>query len=362
MSFSIIASGGAQSPNGTYVVSPALNCIGAGLIIIAVCFSRGQTVSVADSLGNPYSLGYEVADAFGIPILQFLFTNAVVVGAAMTFLASSSSGPANPSIAVMALSAFGAVDLDSGQNQYTMSPITTGAISPVPATDFVVSAISMESGPAPTPGIGALAYSAAAAANAWGIGMSYQNPAPSTTYESWEWTGGSTVHCQTGIVSFSLSSSPVTGKSLKQKLFSQASVFAPLQALLGTNPFNWYDEQLDMNALASGKAAIVVRQLPRRPMWANLGQLPTSFTRVQFTIYGGVPDINAGADSQNCDAVVTAMQAFMPTFNATGIVSVPARGNQLVLDMDGGLTDDAETQPRTFKRILDYIIFSNDNS
>jgi hypothetical protein len=148
--------------------------------------------------------------------------------------------------------------------------------------------------------------------------------------------------------------------TLKQKLFTQASAFTALQALLGAPPavFNWFDEQLDQNALNSGNAAIVVKQLPRRPMWCNLGQLPTSFNRIQFTIYGAVSDPNAGADSQSCDAVVGALQAFMPTFNATGI-GTPAPGNILVSDIDGGI---AATQPRTFQRFVDYMIFANDNS
>src|SRR5271169_5700382 len=120
--------------------------------------------------------------------------------------------------------------------------------------------------------------------------------------------------------------------SLKAKLFAQAAAFPALQAVLGTNPFNWYDEQMDMQALATGNAAIVVKQPSRRPMWGNLGQLPTSFTRIQFIVFGAVPDPDAGTDSQSCDAVVGALQAFMPTFNATGIATVAARGNQLLSD------------------------------
>lgn len=146
--------------------------------------------------------------------------------------------------------------------------------------------------------------------------------------------------------------------TLKAKLFAQASVFPALQALLGTNPFPWDDGQLVQNALVAGYSAVVVTQVWRRPMWANLGQLPTTMYRMQFTIYGAVPDPNNGADSQSCDAVVGALQEFMPTFNATGIATVEARGNRLVSDVDGGLSD---TQPRTFMRHVDYEILANDN-
>lgn len=147
--------------------------------------------------------------------------------------------------------------------------------------------------------------------------------------------------------------------TLKAKLFAQASVYAPLQALLGTSPFNWYDSQLDPNALVGGNAAVVVTQVSRTPMYANMGQLPTTMNRMQFTIFGAVPDANAGADSQSCDAVVGALQQFLPTFNATGIVSLPARGNVIISDRDGGIAD---TQPRTFTRIVEAKIFSNDNA
>ena len=147
--------------------------------------------------------------------------------------------------------------------------------------------------------------------------------------------------------------------TLKAKLFAQASAFPALQALLGTNPFSWWDDQLGPGALANGYAAVVVKQVSRRPMWANLGQLPTSFNRIQFTVYGAVPDPNAGADSQSCDDVVGALQEFMPTFNATGITTVAARGNVLLNDRDGGLAD---TLPRTYQRFVDYSVFSDDNS
>ncbi len=145
--------------------------------------------------------------------------------------------------------------------------------------------------------------------------------------------------------------------SLKSKLFAQASVFAPLQALLGTNPFGWYDSQLDPNALATGKAAVVVTQVSRRPLYVNLGQLPTDWTRMQFTIFGAVPDPNAGADSESCAQVAGALSQFMPAFNATGLPG-PAPYAQMVSDHDMGL---AETQPRTFTRVIDYMVFANND-
>lgn len=151
--------------------------------------------------------------------------------------------------------------------------------------------------------------------------------------------------------------------TLKAKLFAQASAYAPLQALLGAPPdiFRWFDSTLDQDALTTGKSAVVVTQVSRKPVFANLGQLPTDWARMQFTIFGAVTDPNGGADSQSCDAVVGALQQFLPTFNATGITS---GGNAipsfvLMSDRDMGL---AETQPRTYQRIVDAMIWSDNNA
>jgi hypothetical protein len=149
--------------------------------------------------------------------------------------------------------------------------------------------------------------------------------------------------------------------SLKAKFFAQASAFPALQALLGTNPFGCWDGQLDQNALAGGFAAIVMEQSIRTPMYAFLGQLPTDFTRLQLRIYGAVTGPQQGADSQSCDAVVGALQEFLPTFNATGI-TLPdgvAYPNRIVGDRDFGIAD---TQPRTFMRLVDVAVFANNNT
>lgn len=136
--------------------------------------------------------------------------------------------------------------------------------------------------------------------------------------------------------------------SLKAKLFAAAKIDAGLQALLGTNPFRWYDTQLNQQATFP---AIVVFIVDNPREYVTTGQMSTSKTRVQFTIYG------TGNDSQEADAVVNALQAFLLGFNAYSSRSLPANDNQIVGDRDGGIAD---TQPLTYQRFVDAMILNDE--
>ena len=136
--------------------------------------------------------------------------------------------------------------------------------------------------------------------------------------------------------------------SLKAKLFAAAKVNAGLTALLGTTPFRWFDTQLPQQAAFP---AVVVYNVSNPRDYVLTGQMSTSKTRVQFTVYG------TGNDSQNADAVVSALQAFLLGFNAYGLPNLPANDNQIVGDRDGGI---AATQPLTYQRFVDVMILNDE--
>jgi hypothetical protein len=137
---------------------------------------------------------------------------------------------------------------------------------------------------------------------------------------------------------------------LKVKLYSAASVNAGLQALLGTSPFNWYDEQLPQNVAEAFPAiTVLIVSDPRR--YVMTGRLATSWSRVQFTIYG------AGSDSANADAVAEALANFLDGFNAAGKSGLPANANYIVGDRDGGI---AQTDPITYLRLIDALVYNNE--
>jgi hypothetical protein len=139
--------------------------------------------------------------------------------------------------------------------------------------------------------------------------------------------------------------------SLKARLFSAAQADAGLAALLyDGQTFHWYDQRLPQPA----QFPAVVAAIASNPAtYAVTGKLPTSTTRVQFTVYG------TGNDSENANAVVTALQNFLAGFwQGVGIQNLPAYSNIIVADRDFGV---AETQPLTYLRIVDAQIFWNDS-
>ena len=140
--------------------------------------------------------------------------------------------------------------------------------------------------------------------------------------------------------------------TLKAKLFSQASQFAELQALLGSSPSNFRFFDVQLPQAQATFPAVVVNQISASRMYVMGGRLSTYFARIQFTVYG------SGNDSQNASAVVAALEDFMAVFDATG-VTAPAYSNQIVSDRDFGI---AATQPLTYMRILDAMIFNDENA
>lgn len=139
--------------------------------------------------------------------------------------------------------------------------------------------------------------------------------------------------------------------SIKAKLFAAASLNAGLAALLATGSpafFRWYDTQLPQGSVFP---AVVVQGVSNPRDYAVTGKLPTSWQRIQLTVYG------SGNDSENAETVVNAIEAFLDQFNAIGITGLLTYPNLIVGDRDAGV---AQTQPMTYVRILDVRVFSND--
>jgi hypothetical protein len=141
--------------------------------------------------------------------------------------------------------------------------------------------------------------------------------------------------------------------SLKAKLFAAALQNAGLVYYLGGGSpllLRWFDDQLPQ--YSPKFPAVVVKQITNPQMYATSGRLPTAWARMQFDVYG------SGTDSQNADAVVQALTAFLDTFNGDGITGRTQSPNYVISDRDDGI---AQTQPLTYKRIVDVRIFWNPN-
>jgi Protein of unknown function (DUF3168) len=135
--------------------------------------------------------------------------------------------------------------------------------------------------------------------------------------------------------------------SLKATLRTSASGNAGLQALLGTSPFRWYDDQLDQG---TAFPAVTCLQITRPPIYNVGGNGDTGYTRMQLTIWG------AGPGSENANAVVIAIKAFLGTFIAA-VGFGPVGRNRVVADRDFGIP---LTHPLTYQRVIDVMIFSSE--
>lgn len=142
--------------------------------------------------------------------------------------------------------------------------------------------------------------------------------------------------------------------SLKAKLYADAKNFLPL-ALLLTPPagmFQWFDQQLAQNSNHS-YGSVAVQQISNPQDYAVSGRLPTSFSRMQFTVYG------VGNDSENADQIVEALTNFLDQWaRGSGIDGLSQYSNRVVGDRDMGI---AETNPLTYMRIVDVMILNNSN-
>lgn len=138
--------------------------------------------------------------------------------------------------------------------------------------------------------------------------------------------------------------------SLEVKLRTAALATPALTALLGTSPFRWYDMQLDQN---STLPAVTIQAISIVNQYSLSVRLVNALCRVQFTIYD--------TDPERARAVEMAIVVFIDTFNAMNTSSAVSRqANWVVNRRQGSPSQNAQTQPLTFVRSLDAMIWNNE--
>jgi hypothetical protein len=135
--------------------------------------------------------------------------------------------------------------------------------------------------------------------------------------------------------------------TLKARIWTDASQYTALTALIGTSPFRLFDQRLPQGVAFP---AVVMESVANPHAYVAGGQMPTSFTRIQFRIYG------TGNDSENAALVGDTLIAFFSTFDGPG-TGAPTLPNYVVGDRDMGI---AQTDPMTYMRLIDMRIFSNE--
>lgn len=136
--------------------------------------------------------------------------------------------------------------------------------------------------------------------------------------------------------------------TLLAKLRTAAAVNATLQALLGTAPFRWYDQQLVQGTAFPAVAAFVVSQVPDYSMTSLL---ISRLYRLQINVYDPDPEVARG--------VASAIVNFFPGFNAYSATTPTAnRPNRVVNIRDGGIVN---TDPLTAKQLIDVMVWNNES-
>lgn len=140
------------------------------------------------------------------------------------------------------------------------------------------------------------------------------------------------------------------GTPLKERIRSAAIVYPGFTALLGTNPFRWWDQQLRPG---SAFPAIVVTTVSNVPTYAIVGRLPTGFSRLQFTIWS----VNTTLGMANLGALEALLTEFLETLNLVGIPGLCSYSNRVVAARDGWFPT---PEPGNPQRLIDAMIYAND--
>lgn len=139
---------------------------------------------------------------------------------------------------------------------------------------------------------------------------------------------------------------------LKDRIRSAAILTPALTALLGTNPFRWYDTQLRQGSLFPA----VVVQFISTPgnSYSLTGRMQNSQTRVQYTIWGQ----NTSTGVAQVAAVEDALATFWDSLNLIGIPGLVQYPNYIVAARDGFV---AAPQPGNMLRLIDVMMTNNDS-
>jgi len=138
---------------------------------------------------------------------------------------------------------------------------------------------------------------------------------------------------------------------LKDRIRSAAIATPALTALLGTNPFRWYDIQLAQTATFPAVTQMVVSG---NKTYNIAGRMTNGFSRVQFTLWSDYTP----AGSAQLAAVENALITFLDSLNLVGISGLSQYSNLVVSSRDAFY---AGTEPGKLQKIIDAMVFSNDN-
>ncbi len=138
--------------------------------------------------------------------------------------------------------------------------------------------------------------------------------------------------------------------SLERKLWLAAQADANLQALLGSGAaIRWGGMQEPQGSIFPSVAVNVVSAIDQ---YSNTDLLITALYRVQFTVF----DTNAERARQ----VEQAIKQFLTMFNAYSPAGATVlRPNRVVMRRQGG---DPQTDPLTYQRIMDAMIWNNEQT
>ncbi len=134
---------------------------------------------------------------------------------------------------------------------------------------------------------------------------------------------------------------------------SPAITTYPLRVLLGSGSpfvFRWYDTTLPQNALYP---AVVMMEVSNAPAYIFAARLPTSFSRFQFTVWGGQHAAGVAA----AENVTNVLLNFFDQLNLVGISGL-LQYNNIVLSNRRAVFPGTDTP--IYQRVLDVKLFSND--
>ena len=139
---------------------------------------------------------------------------------------------------------------------------------------------------------------------------------------------------------------------LQARMRTAAAANAGLSALLGSNPFRWFDNQLPQGQTLP---AVVVQQISGSPTYVVTGRLHTGWSRYQFLIWGGQFDAGDTARMNVEAALMSFLDGWSGAIGITGLVQYPSyvvgQRDSLFPQTDGPI----------YQRIVDAMIFSNDS-
>jgi len=138
---------------------------------------------------------------------------------------------------------------------------------------------------------------------------------------------------------------------LKDKIRAAAIATPALTAILGTNPFRWFDTQL---VQGSAFPAVVVQIISDAEVYTMNRRLNGvgGPTRVQYTLWG----VNTAAGQTALANLEAALQEFWDGLDLVGVPGLTQYSNHIVGARDGFV---ALPKPGNMLRLIDVMTFSN---